>query len=182
MNGNLRRAVLKIKSMLFNKLKKIRTPLANWKLYRKQRNHVSKLKKALILVYFFERCVGGPKSKDFWPTTKPFLSKKVSGGGSEVILCEEDRVISDQAEVCTIFKSFFANVATDIGKDCHIDNLEEHPSIQKMKQNLPTNTPKFSFQPVSGSEIHNLSSIDSKKSIGADNIPAKVVKSCISPS
>ena len=91
-------------------------------------------------------------------------------------------MISDQAEVCTIFNSFFANVATDIGKDCHIDNMEDHPSIQKIKQNLPTNTPKFSFQLVSGSEINKiLSSIDSKKSTGADNIPAKIDKSCISP-
>ena len=86
---------------------------------------------------------GGPKSKDFWPTIKPFLSKKGSDGGSAVILCEEDKLISDQAEVCTIFNSFFANVATDIGKDCHIDNMEEHPSIQKIKQNLPTNTHNF---------------------------------------
>ena len=180
MNGNLRRPVFK-KPMLFNKFKNIKTP-ANWELYRKQRNHVTKLKKASMRVYFLEQCAGGPKSKDFWPTIKPFLSKKGSDGGSEVILCEDDRVISDQAEVCTIFNSFHDYVATDIGKDCHIDNLEDHPSIQKIKQNLPTNTPKFSFQPVSGSEINKiLSSIDSKKSTGADNIPAKIVKSCISP-
>ena len=147
--------------MLFNKFKKIRT---NWVLYRKQRDHVTKLKKASMRVYFFERCAGGPKSKDFWPTIKPFLSKKGSDGGSEVILCEVDRVISNQDEVCTIFNSFFANVATDISKYCHIDNLEEYPSIQKINQNLPTNTPRFSFKPVSGPEINKiLSSIDSKK-------------------
>ena len=91
-------------------------------------------------------------------------------------------MILDQAEVCTIFNSFFANVATDIGKECHIENMEEHPSILKIKQNLPSNTPKFSFKRVSGSEINTiLSSIDSKKSTGADNIPAKIIKSCISP-
>ena len=84
--------------MLFNKLERFRTP-ANWELYRKQRNHVTKLKKASMRIYFFKRCTGGPKSKDFWPTIKPFLSKKGSDGGPEVILCEEDRVISDQAEV-----------------------------------------------------------------------------------
>ena len=122
------------------------------------------------------------KSKDFWPTIKPFLSKKWSDGGSEVILCEDEGVISDQAEVCTIFNSFFANVATDIDKDCHIDNMEEHPSILKIKQSLPSYTLKFSFQPVSGSGINKiLSSINSKKSTGADNIPAKIIKSCISP-
>ena len=57
-------------------------------------------------VYFYERCAGGPKSKDFWPTIKPFLSKKGSDGGSEVILNENDQVISDQAEVCTVFNTF----------------------------------------------------------------------------
>ena len=128
MNDNRRRAIFK-KRMLFNKFKKIKTP-ANWELYRKKRTHVTKLKQALMRVYFFERCAGGPKSKDFWPTIQPFLSMKGSDGGPEVILCgEEDRVISDQAEVCTIFNSFFA---TDKGKDCHIDNMEEHPSIQKI--------------------------------------------------
>ena len=46
-------------------------------------------------------------------------------------------MISDQAEVCTIFNSFFANVATDIGKDCHIDNMEDHPSIPKINKTYP---------------------------------------------
>ena len=117
-----------------------------------------------------------------WPQVKPFLSKKGSDGGSEVILCEDVGVISDQPEVCTLFDSLFANVATDIGKDCHINNMEEHPSLLKIKQNLPSNTPKFSFQLVLGSEINKiLSSTDSKKSTGADNILAKIIKSCISP-
>jgi hypothetical protein len=40
----------------------------NWENYRKQRNHVNKVKKKSIQNYFFERCVGGPKSSDFWPT------------------------------------------------------------------------------------------------------------------
>ena len=87
-----------LKGALFlrNKYNKCRTS-ANWELYRKQRNHVTKLKKASMRVYFYERCAGGPKSKDFWPTIKPFLSKKGSDGGSEVILCEENKVVSDQA-------------------------------------------------------------------------------------
>ena len=40
MNGNLRRAVFK-KHMLFNKYKKGKTS-ADWELYRKQRNYVTK--------------------------------------------------------------------------------------------------------------------------------------------
>ena len=87
MNGELRRAIYK-KHMLFNKYKKCKTSL-NWDNYRRQRNLVTKIKKQSMRVYFYERCAGGPKSKDFWPTIKPFLSKKGSDGGNEVILCEK---------------------------------------------------------------------------------------------
>jgi hypothetical protein len=34
------------------------------------------IKKQSIKTYFYERCLGGPKSSDFWPTIKPFLSNK----------------------------------------------------------------------------------------------------------
>ena len=79
MNGDLHQPIYK-KHMLFNKYKKCKTPL-NWDNYRKQRNRVTKVKRNSMRVYFYERCAGGPKSKDFWPTIKPFLSKKGSDGG-----------------------------------------------------------------------------------------------------
>jgi hypothetical protein len=34
---------------------------------------LTKLKRKSLNQYFVERCVGGPKSKDFWPTIKPFF-------------------------------------------------------------------------------------------------------------
>ena len=74
MNSELRRAIYK-KKMLHNKYHKYRNK-TNWELYRKQRNYVTKLRKQSIKLYFFERCRGGPKSSDFWPTIKPFLSSK----------------------------------------------------------------------------------------------------------
>ena len=66
MNGDFRRAVYK-KRMLFNKYKNCRFA-ANLDNYRKQRNNVTKLKKQSMRVYFYERCAGGPKSKDFFAT------------------------------------------------------------------------------------------------------------------
>ena len=156
MNGNLRRAVLRSVHMLFNKYNKCRTS-AKWKLYLKQRNHVTKIKKKLRCESIF--------TKDIWPTIKPFLSKKESDGESEVILCEENKVVSDQPEICSLFNSFFAHVATDIGKYCHIENMEEQPSILKIQEKLRPNSNKFSFRPVTDSEITKiLSNINSKKS------------------
>jgi hypothetical protein len=42
------------------------------------RNLVNKIKRKSIREYFIERCVGGPKQKDFWPTIKPFITNKGS--------------------------------------------------------------------------------------------------------
>ena len=81
-----------------------------------------------------------------------------------MILNENDQVISNQAEVCTLYNTFFANVAKNIGKDCQITNLKEHASIQMISENLPSNTEEFSFRSVSDSEVMKiLSKIDPNK-------------------
>ena len=76
---------------------------------------MTKLKKQSMRCYFYERCAGGSKSKDFWPTIKPFLSKKGQDGGAPVVLSEGGKVVTDQTVVCAIFNNFFVNVAKDIG-------------------------------------------------------------------
>jgi hypothetical protein len=50
--------------MRFNKYNKIRSR-DNWDKYRTQRNLVNKTKRKALREYFIERCVGGPKLKDF---------------------------------------------------------------------------------------------------------------------
>ena len=85
-NGESRRAIYK-KHMLFNKYKNATTSL-NWDNYRRQPNLVTKIKKQSMRVYFYKRCAGSPKSKEFWPTINPFLSKEGSDEGNEVNLCK----------------------------------------------------------------------------------------------
>ena len=183
MNGELRRAIYK-KHMLFNKFKKCKTSLT-WDNYRKQRNLVTKIKKKSMRIYFFERCAGGPKSKDFWPTIKPFLSNKGSDGGNDVILCENEKIVSGQTEVCNIFNNYFVNVAKDIGNDSDTSNYKQdfsdHPSIKKIFENNPQKEPenKFSFKPNNEIYVKKvISNLDIKKSTGFDKISAKILKAC----
>ena len=75
MNSRLRKAAFK-KAQLFNKFTKWRTP-ANWERYRKQRNLTSKLKRQSVRSYFYERCAGGPQSKEFCPTVNPSCPTRV---------------------------------------------------------------------------------------------------------
>jgi hypothetical protein len=60
---------------------------------------VNKIKKQSIRNYFIERCAGGPKSKHFWPTIKPFLTNKGSHFAKDIILCENNNIINNQTEV-----------------------------------------------------------------------------------
>ena len=136
-------------------------------------------------VYFYERCSGGggAKSKDFCPTIKTFSPKKAVGAGNEVILCEKDKIVSDQPEVCEIFNNYFVNVAKDIDKepDQYKEDFSDHPSMAKIEENVPQSVPiqTFSFKPIEEKYVHKIiSNLNVKKATGADNISAKILKSC----
>ena len=76
--------------------------------------------------------MGGCKSKDFWPTVKPFLTNKGTQVHKDTILFEDNKLINDQQEVCGFFNYFFVNVAKNIGQKA-IPVNENHPSILKTR-------------------------------------------------
>ena len=84
-------------------------------------------------MYFLERCGGGPKSKDFWPTIKPFLSQKsTTKSNSNIILKEDENLISDQAVVCEKMNDFYINIAKNIGIESSVPvNTEHHTGKRK---------------------------------------------------
>jgi hypothetical protein len=49
--------------------------------------------------YFYERCAGGPKSSDFWPTIKPFLSGKGVKTNNPITLSENNEIVNDPQKV-----------------------------------------------------------------------------------
>ena len=96
MNSRYRKIIYKTRQAR-NSNNKNRTH-ENWKNFTFLRNLKTKVKRESISMYFLERCGGGPKSKDFWPTIKPFLSQKsTTKSNSNIILKEDDNLISDQS-------------------------------------------------------------------------------------
>ena len=176
MNSELRRAIYK-KKMLHNKFKKFKNN-SNWENYRKQRNYVTKLRKQSIHLYFFERCSGGPKSKDFWPTIKPFLSSKSSKNDCDIILLENDTLIADQKEVSGLLNDFYINIAREIGIDSQSQDMANHPSIEAIKENTPEQGySSFNFKPVDQSLVSkSIKKLNPKKATGVDQLPAKLIK------
>ena len=68
----------------------------------------------------------GPRSNFFYPTNVVILR--------DTILSENDTLITDQAQICEIFKNYFdyfVNVAKDID-DSSVEVHENHRSVKKM--------------------------------------------------
>ena len=175
MNKTLKSAVYK-KKMLYNKFQKMNTK-KNWEAYRRQRNLVTKLKKQSVNNYFIERCTGGPKSKDFWPTVKPFLTNKGCTNQKDTILQENKAIVTDQQEISEIFNDFFVNVAKNIGDNC-TDIDDKHPSIVAIKHEYSDRTVsnKLNFQPVDETFVaKRISKINVKKATGIDGISPKLL-------
>ena len=55
--------------------------------------------------YFSERCEGGAKNQKFWKTIKPFLTSK-QPSCQNIILKEDDKIITDEREICDILMIF----------------------------------------------------------------------------
>ena len=91
--------------MRFNKFQNNKTK-RNWENFRKQRNLVVSLKRKSINKCFIDRCIGGYKPENFWPTIKPFLTNKGIKISKDTILCEDKSLINDQEEICKIFNNF----------------------------------------------------------------------------
>ena len=107
MNKELRGAIFK-KTMYHNKFLQNKSD-ANWEVYRKQWNLITKIKKNSIKTYFYERTASGPKSSTFYSTikNKPFLSNNGIKSNNNIIWYENEKIVNDPKEVSEIFNIFF---------------------------------------------------------------------------
>ena len=57
-----------------------------------------------------------------------------------MIVCEDEKMVTDQTEVCNIFNKYFVNVAKDIGKFTpNTIRFLKPPNIEKIMENYPSN-------------------------------------------
>jgi hypothetical protein len=189
MNGELRRAI-NVKSMLHRKYLKYKSK-AYWGKYKKQRNLVTELKKKSVKSYFEKKCgnIENGNPKQFWSLIKPFMSDTHCNNSNKIMLMENGEIVNDPKSVCDIFNEYFTNVTDQIATENPIDDTENihdivnmyrnHDSILKIKSvisELPE-TESFTLHTVTPDYIEKkLEKLNSNKSTGCDEIPAKVLK------
>ena len=89
----------------------------------------TKIKRESISVYFLAGCDGGPQSKDFWPTFKPFLPQKsTTKDDPNIRLKEDEKLVSDQNIVSEKMNDFYVNIAQHIDINSTLKVNDEHPS------------------------------------------------------
>ena len=134
------------------KLHKLRIKYVMW------RNRVVKLHKNSIRNYFTHRCNDNVGRKNLYKTIKLFLSTKQSHySGLEIVLKENDSIISDVFKVADIFNMYYESIAEYKFQSDGLDNLDfddaiakhaSHTSISLIKQFISRNY-EFSFSPIS---------------------------------
>ena len=182
MTKELKQAIYQ-RNMMRNKYYKYKTSHYHV-LYKEKRNIVNSIKRNLTTTYIKEKCHSGVRSKDFWPTMKPFFSKS-SLIGDDIILRESDRLITDEQELCETFNTFFVQIGNDIGTQENmnrpiqeiINDYNNHPSITIINSTKPIRECSFKFLPTTQETIIKIiTEMETKKSSGYDDIPPAFIQ------
>ena len=87
-------------------------------------------------------------------------------------------------EFCHLFRclGYFLFIFSENGSenDKYKEDFSDHPSILKILENTTkSESEMFSFEPVKENYVHKIvSNLNVRKATGADNISAKILKSC----
>ena len=163
----------------------------NYEKYRKLRNKCVKMRLSSQRKYFKQRCDGGPKSQNFWPTIKPFLSNKNRNMiYTCIMLCENDTIVNELVSVANIFNKYFTDITDKIGFNdpipvdyrhddvfwSMVSKYDNHPSIIAIKGNI-SGSMSFEFSKVTVNELYNiLVKLNVRKATGFDGIPSKFLR------
>lgn len=181
MNSQLRKLIHR-RNQLRNKFWKTKSK-SNWESYRILRNKTNAVARESQKNFLSQKCLAAEKSGDFWTTFKPYLSAK-GKETSQIILKDEENIVSDPSKVCEIFSKYYENIAGDIGQEDHFEEVNEmsvkeaitkyenHKSVCNIKRfSNGRADERFSFESVSRDQVSKyMKSMKIRKSPGYDDM------------
>jgi hypothetical protein len=142
MNSTLRKQMYKC-NMIKDNFFACRTQ-NNRDLFIYNRNKAISMRRLAIKAYFRRICEGDGSPRAFYNAMKPFITGK-SKVHKNIILKENDTIISNRQHVCEILNSYFSTIADSIGLPDGIDVSQEnyyqevlskhvnHPSVKAIR-------------------------------------------------
>ena len=162
----------------------------NWQKYRTQRNIVSKIRKQSLNNYLKMKCNNSHgNGGEFWNVVKPMISHKSIFKNDNIILKQNDDVITKPNEIVDCFNEYFINMAVHIGPDDSVpidddvfscvEKYDNHDGIVNIRRQMENNNMNsFHFSNINVDTVqHHLQKLNLKKATGCDMLPAKLLKS-----
>jgi len=193
-NKSLNKAFMK-RSVLKTKYLKNKS-VQNRRLYTKQRNHCTYLKREAINSKFVKATEEFNKhdTKPIYKLLKPYMTNKGTLSSDDIILFENGEFVNEDSKLSDIFIDFYTNIVEhttgnppkDISSSAGgesmdsiisriIESYKNHPSITKICE-MSVNKP-FSFRKINIEEAKNvIRGLDPKKATGFDTISANILK------
>ena len=193
MNKTLSKAFMH-RSRLKNKFNKNSTN-KNRELYKKQRNYcVSLLKKEKKNYYNNLDLKIFEDNRKFWQSVKPLFSDKQDIKNRNIIIIENNTVISNKTDLAEKFNNYFVDAVENLEIEHLVSNDEDasiiehedvvdtiirkytsHPSILKIKGNIMVEN-KFQFIDMTSEIIEtDIKNLDKKKANMENDIPVRVL-------
>ena len=152
-----------------------------WEENRRTRNHVVNIRNKSMRTYFKENC--SKHDNNFWAIISPFFTDIRFRNANDIILHENDNIVTDPSRVSELFNDDFSSVAMDIGFDDCVTSVSDavakhisHPSVVKIRYKYHTGN-SFSFKQVTESSVALfLRKINPRKATGYDHIPGKTIR------
>ena len=130
---------------------------ANYDHYKIQRNICTSLRRKAIKEHFMKKSSEPENPWEFWNAYRPFLHGKTNQA-NDIIIKENDVVISDKREIAEIFNAHFIQIADDVPLMKETDygqHFENHPSIKAIhEKNSATDAPLcFDFEHINQAQV-----------------------------
>ena len=166
-NKKMRKAIM-LRSQLQNKLFAHGTDEYR-RAFKHQRNYCNRLYKRERRHFYCNLNLNSINdNKKFWSTMKPFFGDQ-GGSRDNIVLVEDDKVVSDDANVAQTFSNFFDNTVKTLGiaenqllltnvvySESKVNDAikiyETHPSIIMIKEHVQVES-QFSFTSISVQDI-----------------------------
>ena len=99
------------------------------RLYKIQRNKVTKLNNKLKKTYFKQKLPKGNNVKDFWNYCKPYFTNKGICNDDRIILVKKNEILNKDSDISETFNKYFVNITKDLGIFDWGDSSFDHLNI-----------------------------------------------------
>ena len=104
---------ISLRNRMFKRNEKNPSPFT-WEAYKTQRNKITSLKLKGVKMFYYDASNTARHLGEFWKKMKPLLPNSGHNKQDNIILVENNPVITEPSSVAEAFNDYFANIA-DVG-------------------------------------------------------------------